>query len=431
MRLALLIALTAATASAAMAQPAPDRPNECLRCHAALADSRHAGPAAAFQDDVHRQRGFACVDCHGGDASAADKDRAKAPATGYRGAPRSAAQIETCARCHGDAELMRRFAPSQRVDQAVEYATSVHGRQLAAGDTKVATCASCHGAHGIRAVSDAKSPVFPTNVAATCATCHASAAHMAGYKGPDGSPLPTTQRADYERSVHFTALTKANDLSAPTCNDCHGNHGAAPPGVNAVANVCGTCHAVFATKFAASTHAPIFEKGCVECHGNHAIPAPSDAMLGTSSDTICAACHTDADDPGFAGAGRMRADIERLKEGVARVSGLIERVRTSGMEVSDQELALGEARSRLVLARTEVHAFDPAALAAVVAEGHIILTGVQRAGDDAQRELQFRRRGLAGSMVAILIVVVALGLKIRQLDRRDRRCRDDEPPSGS
>ena len=418
MRIAFALVILAWPAAFALGQPAPPAANECLRCHLALPDARYSAPAAAFSDDVHGQRGFSCVDCHGGDASAADASLAKAPGTGFRGAPRGAAQIATCSGCHSNAELMRRFAPRQRVDQAAEYAISVHGRRLAAGDMKVATCASCHGAHGIRVASDARSPVFPTNVAATCAACHASPSHMAGYATPDGSPLPTTQRADYERSVHFTALTKANDLSAPTCNDCHGNHGAAPPGVDAVANVCGTCHAVFATRFAVSKHAPIFEKGCVECHGNHAVPVPSDDMLGTAQDSACAACHTDAEDPGFAGAAKMRAGIDRLKNEVADVSSLIERVRTSGMEVTDQELALGEARNRLVLARTEVHAFDPVSLAPVLAEGHAILAGVERAGQDAERELQFRRRGLAASMIAILVVVVALAMKIRRLDER-------------
>lgn len=404
-------------AAAGGAQTGAQGANECVGCHRALPESRLSAPVAAFEEDVHRRSGFACVNCHGGDSSAKDKERAKAPATSFQGAPRGAAQIATCARCHSDAELMRRFAPRQRVDQAAEYAISVHGKQLAAGDTKVATCASCHGAHGIRVASDAKSPVFPTNVAATCGACHASQSHMAGYKRSDGAALSTTQRADYERSVHFNVLTKANDLSAPTCNDCHGNHGAAPPGIDAVANVCGTCHAVFATKFATSKHAPLF--GCVECHSNHAVPAPSDAMLGTASDSVCVTCHTDAEDAGFAAAAKMRAEIERLKKAVADAASLIERVATSGMEVTDQELALGEARNRLVLARTEVHGFDLAALEPVLAEGHTILGGVDRAGRDALRELQFRKRGLAVSMIAILIVVVALGIKIRQLDRRN------------
>jgi predicted CXXCH cytochrome family protein len=429
MRCVPALLLVAWCATPAAAQPAAEAANECLRCHLTLAEPRYSTPAAAFADDVHRQRGFTCVNCHGGDPSAADKARAKAPGTGFRGAPRGASQIAACAACHSDAELMRRFVPRQRVDQAAEYAVSVHGRRLAEGDTKVATCASCHGAHGIRVASDARSPVFPTNVAATCATCHASPSHMAGYTLPDGAPLPTTQRADFEKSVHFTALTKGNDLSAPTCNDCHGNHGAAPPGVDAVANVCGTCHAVFAAKFAGSTHAPVFEKGCVECHGNHAVPPPSDAMLGTAPEAACAACHTEADDPGFTGAAAMREGIERLKQRVADVGGLIEGVRTSGMEVTDQELALGEARNRLVLARTEVHAFDPATLVPVIAEGVTILEGVERAGHDARRELQFRRRGLAASMIAILLVVGALAVKIRRLDERERR--DYESWSGS
>jgi predicted CXXCH cytochrome family protein len=417
--LAFVLLGAAAATRAGAAQEAGGTPrNECVACHATLSEPRHAAPVAAFREDVHQQRGFACVDCHGGDPTAADAARAKAPATGFRGAPRGAAQIATCARCHSDAALMRRFVPRQRVDQAAEYAASVHGQRLAAGDMKVATCTSCHGAHGIRVATDARSPVFPTNVAATCAACHADASHMVGYTRPDGSPLPTTQRADYEKSVHFAALTTGNDLSAPTCNDCHGNHGAAPPGVDAVSNVCGTCHAVFADRFAASKHAPVFEKACIECHDNHAVAEPSDEMLGTASGTLCVACHTDAEDPGFTGAAAMRASVDALKGDVERASALIERVRTSGMEVGNQELALGEARNRLVLARTEVHAFDPATLAPIVAEGRTMIAGVERAGQDALAELQFRRRGLAVSLGAILLVVLALAVKMRQLDRR-------------
>src|SRR5207302_10212259 len=172
-------------------------------------DARLSTPATLYKDaDIHRENGFACVDCHGGNAAEADKLRSHDAAKGFKGKPTGQSQIAACARCHGDGELMRRFAPKQRIDQATEYATSVHGKRLASGDTNVATCASCHGAHGIRRVSDAKSPVFPTNVANTCASCHADAAHMKDYKKADGSPLPTTQLADYQKSVHYRALTK-------------------------------------------------------------------------------------------------------------------------------------------------------------------------------------------------------------------------------
>jgi hypothetical protein len=43
---------------------------------------------------------------------------------------------------------------------------------------------------------------------------------------------------------------------------------------------------------------------------------------------------------------------------------------------------------------------------------------VDQAADTAAAELRFRRRGLAASLAAILLVVVALGFKIRQLERR-------------
>ena len=323
---------------------------------------------------------------------------------------------------------MRRFAPKQRVDQAAEYATSVHGKQLAAGHTNVATCASCHGPHGIRLVSDAKSPVFPTNVAATCATCHADPRHMAGYTLPDGTPLPTTQFADYQKSVHYAALTKGNDLSAPTCNDCHGNHGATPPGVGAVANVCGTCHAVFAAKFQTSVHAQIFDKGCVECHSNHAVLKPSDAMLGSAGHGDLrhvphAARTTRARWPPT----RCDAAFEQLKAGIDRSSALIDRVQNAGIEVSDQELALREAATKLTLARTEMHAFDAGA-----GRRRSSLTARRssrastRAGQKGVAELRFRRRGLAVSLGAILLLVVALGLKVRQIEHRTWRTENSE-----
>jgi hypothetical protein len=87
------------------------------------------------------------------------------------------------------------------------------------------------------------------------------------------------------------------------------------------------------------------------------------------------------------------------------------------MEVGDQELALNEARSKLVLARTEVHTFDPAVLDAVVNDGTKILAGVDQAGSKALDELAYRRRGLFLSLGLILIVVLALVLKVRDLGR--------------
>src|SRR5471032_1352517 len=109
---------------------APAAVNTCASCHATLADARLAKPAAAFaQQDIHRESSFTCIDCHGGDRTATDKSKAHDAARGFKGKPEGQVQIATCARCHSDADFMRRFAQRQRVDQATEYVTSVHGKR--------------------------------------------------------------------------------------------------------------------------------------------------------------------------------------------------------------------------------------------------------------------------------------------------------------
>jgi predicted CXXCH cytochrome family protein len=389
----------------------------CETCHASESSATLSTPARDFAlTDVHRDRGFSCVDCHGGDPKAADRAAAKAPSTGFRGKPTGTQIIAVCSKCHSDAALMRKYAPKQRVDQAAEYATSVHGQQLAKGDTKVATCISCHGAHGVRLVGDAQSPVYPLNVAATCTKCHADPERMKGYQRA-GAPLPTDQRVKYESSVHHEAMVDRNDLSAPTCNDCHGNHGAAPPGVDAIANVCGTCHTVFATKFALSTHSQIFDRGCVECHGNHDITQPSDALLGTDKDALCSTCHSEGDN-GYKAASSMRGGIDTLKTAIAHSQEQIERVENAGIDMADQALMLREASNHLTRARTEMHAFDPALVGTVVTEGLELTTKVDAAAQQGQSEVSYRRTGLAISLAFIVLVVVALQLKIRALESR-------------
>jgi hypothetical protein len=94
-------------------------------------------------------------------------------------------------------------------------------------------------------------------------------------------------------------------------------------------------------------------------------------------------------------------------------------IKNAGIEVSDEELALREARTKLTLARTEMHATNPALVDPVIADGLKIVAGVDQAGQKGVAELRFRRRGLAFGLGAIVILVVGLGLKVRQLDRQN------------
>jgi predicted CXXCH cytochrome family protein len=390
------------------------QPDSCVKCHAEIGDEL-AAPIAQVQNDVHGRRGLSCASCHGGNPKDDDHDRSMDPAKGFIGTP-SPRQVQSfCGKCHSNAEVMKQYNPAIRVDQEAEYVTSVHGKLVARGDQKAATCISCHGHHGVKAVKDSSSPVFATQVAETCGRCHANPDYMKSYG------IPTVQFSQYSQSVHAEALLKHSDLSAPTCNDCHGNHGAAPPGAASVANVCGTCHVRQSELFSGSPHKAGFDSlsisECVACHNNHEIRHPTDELIGTTPQSICVKCH-DQGEPGYMSAETIRKLLSELDGSIARADQLLARAARAGMEVSHPRFELTSARDGLVNARVLVHTFNPEAVDKVVAPGIAVAEKAYRSGQQAMDELQFRRKGLAVSLIIIAIAVVSIYLKIRQIERR-------------
>ena len=394
---------------------AQQQADSCSTCHLAIGVDRLTKPVQQFKDDIHAAKGFGCVSCHGGDATSPGMeamDRAK----GYIGKPTPTQVIEVCGRCHSDARFMRQYNPSLRIDQVAEYYTSVHGRRLRElKDPKVATCASCHIPHSIRPPSDSRSSVYPARVADTCGSCHANAEYMAPYK------IPTDQLAKYKKSVHWKMMTSKGDLSAPTCNDCHGNHGAAPPGISWVGNVCGQCHPVNAELFNKSRHGQLFVQmgipGCATCHSNHEILETSDAMLGVGDKAICGNCHTPQDTGGKT-AVAMREIIERLRTDYETAHAVLAKSENAGMEVSQALFELNGAKTALVKARAAIHGFNLDGVNAEVKPGLEISDKARARGVRALDELQFRRKGLAVSVLILLALIVGLVLKIRQMERK-------------
>ncbi|HET7453513.1 MAG TPA: cytochrome c3 family protein [Thermoanaerobaculia bacterium] len=411
---ALALAVLAHGAPSPTLAPAPRAiapTNTCLKCHLSLDDDTLTPPARAFQkDDVHAKTGFTCANCHGGDPTQEDMDAAHDAKKGFIGKPTHRQIPEVCAKCHADAALMKRYNPSLRVDQLSEYRTSKHGQMLATGDLHVAECASCHGAHGILPIRDTRSPVYPTWVAKTCNTCHGDAALMAGYH------LPSDVYAMYMTSVHAKAMYEKGDVSAPTCNSCHGNHGATPPAVTSVANVCGTCHAVFADKFRASAHSHAFADmglpGCVTCHGNHDIAKPTEEFLGTGPNGRCGSCHEKGDRCDVA-TSAMHQDIVALRTRIEAAHRILETASEAGMEVSKQKFDLTSAEESLTKARTDVHELQLAAVRKDVEEGLGVARKAEAAGHGAMAERTYRRRGLLLSLVFILVTIAALVALIR------------------
>lgn len=344
-----------------------DAATSCVSCH------KEAVYQTFLKTDVHAQIGLSCHDCHGGnpDPKLADDPSAMDSSTGFRGKPERAQIPDFCGRCHSSAAFMKRFNPAARVDQVQEYWSSRHGQRLKEGDARVATCVDCHSSHGIRRRTQPDSPVHPTKVAETCSHCHSDAKRMA--------PLPVDQYARWRVSVHAKAMFDKGDLTAPTCNDCHGNHGATPPGVESVSFVCGQCHAREAELFRASRkhelwtqHSELMSGSecsachdgrraalqlthfseCVTCHENHGVVRPTVAMLGVLPDTPCAFCHEGVGplaqrvaEPREKAANyqamrsRLLADAQRLGlSGDARFDWLVDRAETLPTHLAKERL---------------------------------------------------------------------------------------------
>ncbi len=541
--------LALAAAGSATAQVEAEKPSACVGCHEQLVEHL-LEPLEHWDADVHREIGLGCVGCHGGNPAPELVDDAEAsmsPAAGFRPKPERLQIAEFCGNCHADVDFIKRFNPRARVDQLAEYRTSTHGIRALAGDPVPATCTDCHGVHGIRRVNAPDSPVHARNVPETCARCHANAEMMEPYG------IPTDQHAEYLKSEHAAALLVRGDTGAPACNDCHGNHGAAPPGVASVANVCGQCHVRETQLFRASLKKDLFDAmdvtECSVCHGNHAIVYPTSELFRSGSEptttrgevleadplraelgglesgaieqavwtlvlsphlnegpppglhrvsvtaqgaealvlelplpggpiapartvtagndaleatltaeplagpeivpgsparltlavtalraldevavrelptngvhtvagSVCMQCHSAGDECDVATA-KMYAGLRELNQAYGEARVLLHRAEVAGMDVGEALFALKSGGVTAALdARALVHTFDPERVVARAGEAREVAGEAARAGEAALAELQYRRKGLAVSLVLIGLVALGLFIKIRQL----------------
>lgn len=406
---AIAIAVGLASGSAAREIPADD---QCAVCHAELDET--VDVAQFFAVDVHAREGLSCTDCHGGDSTSDDEDVAMSEEAGFLGVPGPLDIPDACARCHSDPSYMRRHNPALAVDQLTLYRTSRHGILNAAGDSSVAQCVSCHGIHDIRPASEPKSPVHPSQVATTCGHCHSDPDRMAPYG------IPTDQEKAWSSSVHGALILEGRDLSAPTCNDCHGDHGALPPEVDSAFGVCGHCHALNRDLYQESQKKIIFddldEPGCVTCHGNHAVVAPTDEMIGFTNETICSDCHDDDGSDSAIAIARMRSALDSLRIAVDEARALLHDAEQRGMYVTDIEFRWNDARQKLFQARTEVHRFDAGALETVTGEGQTLALEIKEEALGELAAYRFRRSGLFVATGIITLLAVSLYFRIRRLD---------------
>lgn len=383
----------------------------------------HGKQAKEFEDSAHKTRHLACTECHGGDAAMdpstlTGERRAAACADhpSFRGEIRATDLTDLCGGCHADATRMRAYRIA--TDQLVLYKNSHHGRALyEKGDGNTATCVSCHGLHRILPVRDPRSPAHRWNVPATCGSCHAKADLMASYG------LSTEPSRAYPEDVHGRGLLEQKLRGVPSCADCHGSHGAAPPGVGEVEDVCGDCHTSSQRAFGRGPHQQAVDEGamqaCTTCHKPHGTEFPSADWFLSEQRGGCLDCH-DAGDEGGKAAREMHDAVMRLREMVDETRETLREARESGLFVEHESGYLDEARRILAGIPPETHAVSRRTIEEFIkrAEGVVQET---RESVAAKRKIWRDRRILASLAAGGLVLAVLFCLGFVRIHRTFRR----------
>lgn len=305
--------------------------NSCIICHSDIEE--------AFKDSVHHEFKVTCTSCHGGDPTKVEWEDAMSPEAGFKGEFTAEEKLDLCSSCHSDDEKMRQFGIP--IDQFQRYKSSQHGKSLFDdGNQDVAVCTSCHGTHDIMKAKDSRSHVYPLNIPDTCAKCHANKDLMQKYG------IRTDVVDEYTKGSHGHGLLGEKNTGFPNCATCHGSHGAAPPGVAEVVNVCGQCHANTKKHFQESKHFLVMDMECIDCHDNHNNVHPTKAMY-SDPDNGCLKCHDkDSEEYTFIKQ-QIILKLENAEISIDMAEKSIEEASHAGLYVASEESLLKEAKSSL------------------------------------------------------------------------------------
>ncbi len=377
----------------------------------------HSDMSVRYEKSAHRSVGISCVTCHGGNP--ATEDEKKAHKGSFRSFQKKKTIMELCASCHADAEKMKPYRIP--IDQYALYLTSRHGKALLQGDESAAVCTDCHMSHEIYPVSDPRSSVSDKNVVKVCSSCHGDKNLMAKYK------ISTDIPEEFRQSVHGIALLQKDEKTAPDCADCHGAHGATPPGVGDVATICGRCHEDVLPYYRQSVHAQSKEEivTCTECHGSHRIEKAAPEQLVAT----CKTCHEEGT-KAMNLIDRVERTFRLLEEKTKEAKTLIAEARDIPLDVTDYESRIRDAWTEMIKARTVFHSLDMSMYNWQVQRTESILEGLI---EEIPHKIGLFREKVyfLGILWFYILVSLAVSRQVRREIRRRSRARmnQHEPKS--
>jgi formate dehydrogenase gamma subunit len=190
------------------------KPVDCEICHPRQTDSYNASVHGLALRAGHHDAAT-CQDCH----DSHDIISGNSPTSPMYWAN----QPQTCGRCHPQ--------------EAADWAASIHGKAVAAGNRDAPVCTDCHSEHKIESL---KSSLQISEE--VCGRCHASERLNTKYN------LPNDRVQTFFQSYHGLASQYGSTVAA-NCASCHGYHKILPSSdpdstINRAHLVatCGKCH---------------------------------------------------------------------------------------------------------------------------------------------------------------------------------------------
>ena len=236
-QLRLAVAALAALAAFPAAAALSEDDQGCLSCHAQEGLKKNLGKGESlplhvqgdeFAKSVHGELG--CAACH------SDVDAKKHPGAGKKissAREYGVAKVEVCRLCHED--------------KAKLFDGSIHASTLKQGNLWAPVCTDCHGSHAVRA----KAAQEPMN-GISCRKCHDDIFDA------------------YAGSMHGLARSKAGQVRAPICVDCHRAHDVSPAATGTrLRDACLGCHAGAVAaheKWLPNTRTHLEVVSCPACH---------------------------------------------------------------------------------------------------------------------------------------------------------------------
>jgi predicted CXXCH cytochrome family protein len=246
-----------------LAQSGPAEVDKCMSCHAEATEVTLASgellrlrvDADAFTRSSHMRK-LACTDCHANLRNTAGMHPVQRFATrreyaiayseqcqkchfanykdtldGVHRARIAGGRTEAavCSDCHGAHDIGPPGDPRSRVSAtcstchskiAAEYARSVHGQGIQAGNEDMPVCTDCHHAHDIK---DPRAGEWRLASPQICAGCHTDAKRMAKY-GLSTGVLRTYFSDFHGATVKLQTGHTTDNPSVALCTDCHGAH---------------------------------------------------------------------------------------------------------------------------------------------------------------------------------------------------------------